>query len=497
MRLAALLIWMVWVGIITLFPFDFGITDGRRFIEHPLAQRLTDFPLNVFLFLPLGALWHSGGKHRSMGLPSILLLSSATGATTSLTVEFLQLYLPSRFPSVIDVVANSAGAVAGVYLHRKWAASAVAGVSRLRNAVSQGYVVGIMAAFATFALLVSATLQGLTRLSNWDVSYPLLVGNEQTGDRSWRGRVYSIELTDAATTVASLWRFAEGRSTVIPGRVVAAFDLTGSAPYQDRSGHVPNLTWTVSSAAHGQYVETTPKHAWLRTEGPASLGRRLHETNAFTLRVRCATDDVAQSGPARIVSNSLDAGHRNLTLGQSGPFLSIRVRTPHTGKNALNPEFGIPAVFTDREVQDILVTYNGARVQAAVAKSGSVHDFELTPGSSLAAAATSSQVLAQDLQVYKIAYIACLFIPTGVLVQIFGRSGRDRLAWSGFWVLGFPFLFEAALVQVSGKPFELTNVATTGAVGALVILATVIIPSGLAEPGRTSQRTVQPRAVVL
>ena len=246
-----------------------------------------------------------------------------------------------------------------------------------------------MAIVAVTALVGSATLQARTRLSNWDVSYPLVVGNERTGDRAWQGRVYGIEVTDAATPPELLQRFADGHSVVIPGARIAAFDLSGAAPYRDKTGNVPDLTWAGDSKAHGNstLAAVTSKHSWLRTEGAATtLIRRLSDSNAFSLRIRCASNDLSQDGPARIVSNSIDAGHRNLTLGQGRSNLVFRVRTPQTGDNALNPEFGIPAVFTDTEPREILVTYDGATARATVAKSGRVYGFELSPGSSLVAA---------------------------------------------------------------------------------------------------------------
>ncbi len=53
-----------------------------------------------------------------------------------------------------------------------------------------------------------------------------------------------------------------------------------------------------------------------------------------------------QRGPARIVSVSSDSGHRNLTLGQQGDALTIRLRTPSSGYNGEKPEMIIPGFFT-------------------------------------------------------------------------------------------------------------------------------------------------------
>ena len=91
-------------------------------------------------------------------------------------------------------------------------------VDRLRAATSSAMLAGLIGGFLVVALLISGTLQAGTRLSNWDSAYPLLIGNEQTGDRPWRGRVFALEITDAATPAASVRRFSAGESVVLPGR---------------------------------------------------------------------------------------------------------------------------------------------------------------------------------------------------------------------------------------------------------------------------------------
>ncbi len=45
--------------------------------------------------------------------------------------------------------------------------------------------------------------------------------------------------------------------------------------------------------------------------------------------------NTAQTGPARIVSFSADAGARNFTLGQEGSKIEFRLRTPITGRNGI------------------------------------------------------------------------------------------------------------------------------------------------------------------
>jgi len=61
-------------------------------------------------------------------------------------------------------------------------------------------------------------------------------------------------------------------------------------------------------------------------------------SNQLGIEVTLIPPDLTQSGPARIVSFSLDPGQRNFTLGQSNEWLVFRLRTPQTGANGTNPE---------------------------------------------------------------------------------------------------------------------------------------------------------------
>jgi len=477
---APLLVWMFWVAILTLYPFEFAPPVHWTMLldDDSLVRRGPDVISNVMLFVPFGIWVHAEGRRRAVPVGRILIVTAAAGAAISFVLEWLQLSLPSRFPSLLDVASNTAGAVTGVALHRGWASLAVATVARLRDRLTPPRMLVLMGGYTLAALLVSVLLQTQTRLSNWDERYPLLVGNERTGDRPWRGRVFALQLTDAATPAAALRRFAEEGSRAFAGARVAEFDFSNGGPYGDASGHMPALGWTRHSdreAAHGAVVSG---RTWLETDGAAStLVRRLRETNAFTLYVRCATEDVDQRGPARIVSNSLDPFHRNFTVGQWGRSLVVRVRTPHTGENGLRPELVIPNVFTDEQPRDILVTYDGAVLQAVIGGSPGAFRFELGPGSALAAMAVS-YLSAVDLEMYAVVYLVVLFVPPAVFIAVAGKTRRDRLYWSAAWIASFAALLEAAIALTIGRSVEWGEPLRTAAVGAVVCLGAIVIPSG-------------------
>ncbi|MGH7537605.1 MAG: VanZ family protein [Gemmatimonadales bacterium] len=106
------------LAIATLAPFRFDFTPpglGRR-LENALAigystATAVDAILNVVLFAGWGALWAATSRPAPLG--RALRLPMITGAALSLAAETLQIFVPARRPSLLDVVTNTAGSVLG------------------------------------------------------------------------------------------------------------------------------------------------------------------------------------------------------------------------------------------------------------------------------------------------------------------------------------------------------------------------------------------------
>lgn len=105
---SALLFYMVSVVLmLTLLPFNFSIPDQLHLV---LTLYVWDFISNVFLFIPIGFLHRlSGRRFGSAPLRGALVM----GITLSIVIEFLQFFLPARYTSLADIVANGGGALLG------------------------------------------------------------------------------------------------------------------------------------------------------------------------------------------------------------------------------------------------------------------------------------------------------------------------------------------------------------------------------------------------
>ena len=111
------------------------------------------------------------------------------------------------------------------------------------------------------------------------------------------------------------------------------------------------------------------------------------QNNQLTLECLVTTDNLDQSGPARIISFSNDATHRNFTFGQDGSSFAVRIRTPRTGTNALGGEFAFGKIELGKPTH-VIVSYfegnvycyiNGELVHVSNGTQGDFSNWELYP----------------------------------------------------------------------------------------------------------------------
>jgi VanZ like family len=424
---------------------------------------------NVLLFVPAGALLHSAGQRSSTG-SRVLTWIVCPALLISLAIESIQVFVPRRDATLLDIAANSVGAWCGAFSHRLWGAWRDRGGTAAPRGLSKAFVVSGLTIFAIAALVLSAVLQREARLLAWNPSFPLQIGNERTGDRPWRGRVFGFELADAAIAPESLARFAAGHTVNLPGTVLARFAFRGNAPYRDGAGHLPELAWTGTPVHAAQDVAHMPGRPWLQTAGPVPLiAEQVSESNSFSVRIICATDDIGQLGPARILSNSPDSTQRNLMIGQQERDLIVRVRTAHSGVRGTPPEFVVADVFSDLEPRDILIAYDGGVLRAAVAGAGRVQQMPMSPGPILARSTISLDIETDEHQVLDILYVALLFLVPGVIIGLAKLSPGDRLILGWTWTVVFAVLFETTLLLASGRSFSWLTLATTLTVGVAIV----------------------------
>jgi hypothetical protein len=335
-------------------------------------------------------------------------------------------------------------------------------IKKSKNCLSIQKLAVAFIGYMALGLLMSLSLQGTANLSTWNPTFPLLLGNERTGNRAWQGFISELSIADRAISEAEVAKaFADEHLflAAIKDSLIASYQLTGKS-YPDRTGHLPNLFW------HGQPPNVQAEAGvflsrshWLETLAPATfMTQRLRETSQFTLATTVATSDLAQTGPARIISLSGGPYHRNFTLGQERTNLVFRLQTPLTGENGNRPEMIVPHVFVDTKPHHLIITY------------------ELTPG--VALFGSLFRPTSSTLKGFNILYYGLLFIPLGSLLALLSTILRDRIIFQILLFCGGillpPLLLEAILAISGERTMKLENLllSITIMVGTMLIVKT-------------------------
>ncbi len=447
------------VAIATLYPFNFSIPEN--FSLHVLLDRFDNISFfndqvnNVLLFMPLGfGLTSILLQNRITGLIQILVVIVAS-ASLSFSVEFLQSFLPSRDPTPDDIVNNTIGGFVGLLCFYIWDSRSFSStIDYLENNQASNSLKKLTIFFTGYILLtflIASSWESNISLSKWNTSFPLVIGNERTGDRPWEGSISQVSFADTAISGSDV-KAAFTNSTYFRDSnrtLLGNYQLSGNY-YPDTTGKLPELLWQGQSKGqeidNQKGVSLTPSR-WLQSAEPVKLiNQRISETSQFTVSTTVTTANLNQSGPARIISLSSDSLRRNFTIGQDKKDLALRLRTPITGQNGADIKLFVPEVFADTNPHRILVTYFQGKLQVYVDKAENIYSFNLLE-------------LLPDNQ--KIFSYAVTFIPLGFCLAILNILAKRKYNFNQLMltcgILLPSLILESFLIHESGKTFSLIN----------------------------------------
>lgn len=360
------------VCVVTLFPFNFIDTGlplaGRvRTVDSiaTLKRYPPDIAGNLLLFVPLGAAialllkrWRVWFALIAAALASFAL---ATG------VETLQMYLPRRDPSVRDVLCNTisgAGGVAVVAASAWFPGFIGAAKAVLKGLGEPAVLAALLIIYLILFAVASRRLCGEPSLANWDGAHFLLLGNETCGQRPWNGVVSDLWFCNR-TLDSTQWTSIKADARAIPAEAIVHYDLR-QAPYTDRRQLLPPLLWRGAASevpGIGQGVALGPQR-WLQSEFPAEkLAAAIRESGQFTVGLTVQPAGDLPQVPGRIASVSMDVLNANLTLGQEGTCLVVRLRSTLTGRGGVRPELFVPGVFADSRPRRVVLTGDASRLR--------------------------------------------------------------------------------------------------------------------------------------
>lgn len=400
----------------TLFPFNFTapqLAPIEVFAHFNASGNLIDQVGNILLFAPFG--FGIGGVLLRQGRPpwQAVLLTGLASTSLSTLVELLQFFLPDRTPTVTDIMTNSLGGAMGAVIvcgTAKVAEPFPALLRRIRSDVAIKVLSAAFLGYVLFTAAIAMMLQAQTHLNNWDETFPLVLGNETTGDRPWQGQIAAVAMYDEALSPEAV-EAVLSRQDSLTTAPLADYQLKAQGIYSDETGQFPDLFWSAND------VHAPQAGAF------ANLIQPIRQSAQFTLVATAATQNLTQTGPARMISISDGTLLRNFTLGQQGNHLAIRLRTPITGENGKYPELIVPDVFLDQVPHRFVITYQKSLLTCYIDRIQRAYSINLSPDITffrhlLPFNEWSVRLSPAELWAYQLFYYGIIFIPLGILLGI-------------------------------------------------------------------------------
>lgn len=453
----------------TLFPFNFSapqLSPIEVITHFNESGNLIDQIGNIGLFVPFGfgiaGLMLRQGRTRWQAV----LIAGLISTSLSTLVELLQFFLPARTPTITDIVTNSLGGLTGAILllgAEKTADQFPVILRRVRAGLALKILSAVFLGYVLLTAGIAIALQTQTHLNNWDDAFPLVLGNETTGDRPWQGQIATVSMYDQALSEAEVAALLSRRA--LPVAPLVSYQLKAQGMYSDQAGQFPDLFWSAKTNTN-----LPPAGAF------AKLIQPIRQSSQFTLVAIAATKNLNQTGPARMISISNGTLLRNFTLGQQGRGLAIRLRTPLTGENAKYPEIIVPDVFLDQVPHRFVITYQASRLICYIDRAQRSYSLDLSPDIMffrylLPFNEWSVRLNSVELWAYKLFYYSLIFIPLGILLGLIATISANTFAvYSGLSLGGIILpasLLEAIWASGAHRSFSFTNLGL--AIGLLSI----------------------------
>ena len=397
----------------TVFPFAFIVPESLSwqnvFQQFYGATNIKDYIRNILLFLPLGFSLAGTIPTKKFNYYQIIIITLFISAILSANIELIQVWLPSRFSSMSDIICNSIGGALGSILYC-WRSNIIHFVSAIITGnTSQLNLKILIIVIASYCLVITLSIWFLIiniNLSNWDDDYYLAIGSEVTGKAAWKGYITSLYICDRSLDNQEVIQAFEHTHTFfsqLPSLVTSLVFLDEQEKYSENTQQLPDVIWqnelivpqtkyVSNSQAKSDDIDYQIHHnktvlfKWrksLKTEFPAKLlNKKLKQSNEFSLSLIAASDRWKQVGPARIISLAESISERNLMIGQERRNLTFRLRTPTTGDTAAQPELIIPNVFNDQNLHQIIITFAQGKLTFYIDRPSHQYTYEFQPATS-------------------------------------------------------------------------------------------------------------------
>lgn len=489
----------------TLTPFDFVVPQNigsptQIFEQFRHSSTVKDYWQNILLFLPFGISLAAVLSSTKLNYTSILIVSIVASFCLSLLVETLQFFLPIRVSNFSDVATNTIGGLLGTSLYwwRDLIVSLITSIlgknrseHRLKSFITVFICYFLAICLATYVILININL------SNWNDDFYLVIGNEASGDRPWRGNIKSLQISDRAISFSEIKRtFSEEQipSFETDYSVYYLFDRQQEKFVSSRDT-ADVLVWQETPSISNSTSDLTKNDSnsvtvsgdrWLISQTPADkLTNTLQKSGQFTLSAILATALTQQIGPARIISLSKNIIYRNFTIGQEQNNLIFRLRSPVTGDNGSQPELVIPQVFHDTNFHHLIITFQKNRLDFYIDSEENKYSFFFQPEINFLAyypfTILNWQINLANFKKlkYYLAFYGIAFIPLGIIGRFILSLVRNNAIVKAQTIIIIcfipPLVFELFYSLTAFQPLRELNLL----LGILLLSITTIILSRL------------------
>lgn len=329
--LVGLAFYLLYIGSVTLAPFDFRYVSQPHRWEGSLLFSLSDVAVNLLLFLPFGGLLYGflPVRRRLPRLIAALLFSAAV----SLSVEMMQLFLPERFPSFSDLLANTLGGGAGFLLVKAIAdRGGFHGIWHYRRGLAQtGFLL-----YAGFLFFLAAF--SWEKLDCWPPGAFLWVGVDPEMEDGWKGKVFLLAVYEQAFDPATIERHYQAGISFQPDIhlqqnpiVLYPFDEREGGTLHDRSGVLPPVDLQLSDSGRGRWLFPSGyafnRSASFISPTPAEKVRqRISSRHQFTVEAWVEMGQLGYGSLGRLISLAKAPDIDYFLVQQEGIDLGFEVR---------------------------------------------------------------------------------------------------------------------------------------------------------------------------
>jgi glycopeptide antibiotics resistance protein len=461
----------------TMFPYWMDLSRQPAGHRSPfLLGRALQFDgflhtsLNTLLFLPFGFALSTFFKEPRKSWIKSLALAVVTGLVFSYTIEFVQIYIPTRDSAWDDVIANTLGSFLGMILGLISSKFILRKLSKWEKQVelwlSLKGIVAVGLVYFVLWLAFSIPLQQKAAPANWSPSSYLSVGNDIRGNLPWNGKVLRLQIWDKALSADQMMALSENvqNGAAVNSGLLAAYDISHAPPIANQAGSLPSIVSTAFSPISPEPFKLphTSRGSWLRSETPVpELAEAVRGSNQFAVQLACVPRDGTETDGALVAISDL-AGETDFIFKQEGTGLEIIFRNKLASRKSFL-SWAVKDVFIANTARVISFSYDGAKGSLYIDGKKERSSFLFSPGAALVQKLV--RIKTNELVAYSVLYDSVIFLPIGFLLGIAARKvSHGNRMWIPGLVLAVlvPSLaLEVLLAWVSGRPVSLGQLVLT------------------------------------